>query len=62
MTMPPVWCRTAFGLDVIREMQVVTSGGQAEYGRALGGYINFRLEEWNQSASWKCLWVLRNHV
>jgi len=33
--------QTAFGLDVIREMQVVTSGGQAEYGRALGGYINF---------------------
>ena len=33
--------QTAFGLDVIREMQVVTSGGQAEFGRALGGYINF---------------------
>ncbi len=33
--------QTAFGLDVVQEMQVVTSGGQAEYGRALGGYINF---------------------
>lgn len=33
--------QTSFGLDVIREMQVVTSGGQAEFGRALGGYINF---------------------
>lgn len=33
--------QTSFGLDVIREMQVVTSGGQAEYGRAMGGYINF---------------------
>jgi hypothetical protein len=33
--------QTAFGLDVVREMQVVTSGGQAEFGRALGGYINF---------------------
>jgi hypothetical protein len=33
--------QTNFGLDVIREMQVVTSGGQAEFGRALGGYINF---------------------
>jgi hypothetical protein len=33
--------QTDFGLDVIREMQVVTSGGQAEFGRALGGYINF---------------------
>jgi hypothetical protein len=33
--------QTSFGLDVIREMQVVTSGGQAEFGRALGGYISF---------------------
>lgn len=30
----------AFGLDVVNEFQVVTSGGQAEFGRALGGYIN----------------------
>ncbi len=29
-----------FSLDVIREFQVVTSGGQAEFGRALGGYVN----------------------
>ena len=29
-----------YGLDTIDEFQVVTSGGQAEYGRALGGYIN----------------------
>lgn len=28
------------GLDVVQELQVVTSGGQAELGRALGGYIN----------------------
>ncbi len=28
------------GLDVVQEFQVVTSGGQAELGRALGGYIN----------------------
>ena len=27
-------------LDVVREFQVVTSGGQAEFGRALGGYMN----------------------
>ncbi|WP_255550719.1 TonB-dependent receptor [Granulicella sp. dw_53] len=33
--------QTGFGMDVIHEMQVVTSGGQAEFGRALGGYINF---------------------
>jgi len=30
----------SYGLDVIREFQVVTSGGQAEFGRALGGYFN----------------------
>lgn len=29
-----------FGMDAIREFQVVTSGGQAEFGRALGGYFN----------------------
>ncbi len=29
-----------YGLDVIQEFQVVTSGGQAELGRALGGYIS----------------------
>ena len=29
-----------YGLDVVDEVQVVTSGGQAEFGRALGGYIN----------------------
>jgi Carboxypeptidase regulatory-like domain len=33
--------QTSFGLDAIREMQVVTSGGQAEFGRALGGYVSF---------------------
>lgn len=30
----------AFGIDVVNEFQVVTSGGQAEFGRALGGYVN----------------------
>jgi len=30
----------SYGLDVVNEFQVVTSGGQAEFGRALGGYIN----------------------
>ncbi len=29
-----------YGLDVVGEFQVVTSGGQAEFGRALGGYVN----------------------
>ncbi len=31
---------TFVGLDVVEELQVVTSGGQAELGRALGGYVN----------------------
>lgn len=30
----------AYSFDVVREFQVVTSGGQAEFGRALGGYMN----------------------
>jgi hypothetical protein len=30
----------SYGVDTIQEFQVVTSGGQAEFGRALGGYIN----------------------
>jgi outer membrane receptor protein involved in Fe transport len=29
-----------YGLDVVNEFQVVTSGGHAELGRALGGYVN----------------------
>ncbi len=29
-----------YGLDVLQEFQVVTSGGHAELGRALGGFIN----------------------
>ncbi|MFL6464892.1 MAG: carboxypeptidase regulatory-like domain-containing protein, partial [Bryobacteraceae bacterium] len=31
---------TFYGQEVIREFQVVTSGGTAEFGRALGGYVN----------------------
>jgi hypothetical protein len=30
----------SFGLDTVNEFQVVTSGGQAELGRALGGYVS----------------------
>ena len=29
-----------YGLGVVQEFQVVTSGGQAEFGRALGGYVS----------------------
>ncbi len=31
---------TFYGLDAVNEVQVVSSGGQAEYGRALGGFVN----------------------
>jgi hypothetical protein len=31
---------TYVGVDTVEEFQVVTSGGQAELGRALGGYVN----------------------
>lgn len=30
----------SFSVDAIGQMQIVTSGGQAELGRALGGYVN----------------------
>lgn len=30
----------SYSLDAVQEFQVVTSGGQAEFGRALGGYFN----------------------
>jgi hypothetical protein len=29
-----------FSMDVVQQFQAVTSGGQAEFGRALGGYFN----------------------
>lgn len=29
-----------YSVDAVNEFQVVTSGGQAEFGRALGGYVN----------------------
>lgn len=29
-----------YGVDAIEQLQVITSGAQAEFGRALGGYIN----------------------
>jgi hypothetical protein len=30
----------SYSMDVIQQFQVVTSGGQAEFGRAMGGYFN----------------------
>ena len=32
--------RHPYGVDAVEQFQVVTSGGQAELGRALGGYVN----------------------
>ena len=29
-----------YGVDAIEQFQVITSGAQAELGRALGGYVN----------------------
>ena len=44
---------TFYGLDTVGEFQVVTSGGQAEFGRALGGYANMvtrsGTDEWHGS-------------
>ncbi len=40
MTMPPGLSGIPYGVDAVDQFQVVTSGGQAELGRALGGYIN----------------------
>jgi hypothetical protein len=31
---------SVLGMDAVQEFQVVTSGGQAEFGRAMGGYFN----------------------
>jgi len=30
----------SYGVDAIEQLQVITSGAQAEFGRALGGYVN----------------------
>jgi hypothetical protein len=39
-----------YGVDVVEQFQVVKSGGQAELGRALGGYVNV-VTQWDQSAA-----------
>ena len=39
-TMRPALSGITYGVDAIEQFQVVTSGGQAELGRALGGYVN----------------------
>ena len=51
---------TFYGLDVVQEFQVVTSGGQAEYGRALGGYINMVTKSGTNSVHGDVYGYLRN--
>ena len=40
-----------YGVDAIEQFQVITSGAQAELGRALGGYINVVTQERHQHAA-----------
>lgn len=49
-----------YGLDVVNEFQVVTSGGQAELGRALGGYINMVTKSGTNSLHADIYGYLRN--
>lgn len=49
-----------YGLDVVREFQVVTSGGQAEFGRALGGAINMILKSGTNTLHGDFYGYLRN--
>ena len=47
-----------YGLDVVQEFQVVTSGGQAEFGRALGGYMNVVTKSGTNTLAWRLIWLL----
>ena len=49
-----------YGLDVVHEFQVVTSGGHAEFGRALGGYINMVTKSGTNSMHGSLYGFLRN--
>jgi hypothetical protein len=49
-----------YGLDVVNEFQVVTSGGQAEFGRAMGGYINMVTKSGTNSLHGDLYGYLRN--
>jgi len=45
--------QTAFGLDIVNEMQVVTSGGQAEFGRVPRWLRQLRLKKRRQQTPWR---------
>jgi hypothetical protein len=47
-------------MDVVREFQVVTSGGQAEFGRALGGYFNIVTKDGTNQVHGTAYGFLRN--
>ncbi len=47
-----------YGVDAVDQFQVVTSGGQAELGRALGGYINVVTQERHERAARRPLRLL----
>jgi hypothetical protein len=49
-----------YGLGVVHEFQVVTSGGQAEFGRALGGYISMVTKSGTNSLHGEAYGYLRN--
>jgi hypothetical protein len=49
-----------YGLDVVHEFQVVTSGGQAEFGRALGGFVNMVTKSGTNSLHGDVYGYLRN--
>ena len=50
----------AYSMDVVREFQVVTSGGQAEFGRALGGYFNIVTKSGTNQVHGTAYGLLRN--
>ena len=49
-----------YGLGAVDELQVVTSGGQAEFGRALGGYVNVVTKSGTNSMHGDLYGFLRN--
>jgi hypothetical protein len=50
----------SYGLSTVSEFQVVTSGAQAEFGRALGGYINIVTRSGNNDIHGELYGFFRN--
>lgn len=50
----------SYSMDVVHEFQVVTSGGQAEFGRAMGGYFNIVTRSGNNDLHGTLYGFLRN--